>query len=71
MGLLPARTIFEQRKTRGQTEVVLRGNTGMFEACALGSLVNGYEIHMGITELTGKAKPIFARNPSRQKGEWN
>lgn len=62
MGLLPARTVFEQRKTRGQTEVVLQRNTGMFEKCAVGARITGYEIHMGITELTGKAEPVFARD---------
>ncbi len=61
MGLLPARTVFEQRKTRGQTEVVLQRNTGMFEKCAVGARITGYEIHMGITELTGKAEPVFER----------
>lgn len=69
MGLLPARTVFEQRKTRGQTEVILRKNTGMFEKCDVGTRITGYEIHMGITELTGKAKPIFARNPEQTEKE--
>lgn len=66
MGLLPARTVFEQRKTRGQMEVILRKNTGMFEKCDVGTRITGYEIHMGITELTGKAEPIFAKTQDNQ-----
>lgn len=61
MGLLPAETIFKQRKTRGQTEVSLRSGRKMFEECEPDLKVTGYEIHMGITKLTGNAKPVFER----------
>lgn len=48
LGLLPLRTEFEAEKTRTQTNLVLEGLTGEFEALN-GQRVDGYEIHMGRT----------------------
>lgn len=57
MGLLPAKTIFEQEKTRTR----VRGTFGKMEGI-LSSLsgveIEGYEIHMGTTSLTEGA-PIL------------
>ena len=52
MGLLPINTVFQKQKTR--TRVV--GNFGRVDGILkslTGVAVEGYEIHMGITEIMG------------------
>ena len=51
IGLLPARTVFEQEKTRTQVSGHLCGTTGPFEALGHAPFA-GYEIHMGVTYAT-------------------
>ena len=51
MGLLPAKTIFEKEKTRTQIKgKFLNGISGMLSGLA-GVELEGYEIHMGQTEI--------------------
>lgn len=50
MELLSTATFFAKEKTRTQVNKTLHGITGSL-ACLNGKTVNGYEIHMGITEL--------------------
>lgn len=49
MGLLPVRTVFTGRKTRTRAMGVLEPGSRMFAGCG-GRQLEGYEIHMGITE---------------------
>ena len=48
MGLLHAETIFASRKTRTRITGRIQAGSGIFSA-GQGSLISGYEIHMGIT----------------------
>lgn len=50
IGLLPIRTVFYQEKTRTRTSGTVRPLQGIFAGLA-GRKVEGYEIHMGQTEV--------------------
>jgi adenosylcobyric acid synthase len=58
MGLLPLETIFEKQKTRTRVQGMLESIQGELESLS-GTVVQGYEIHMGIsTILRDSAKPL-------------
>lgn len=52
MGLLPVRTVFAGQKTRTRIQGELLPGSRMFPDCG-GRTLEGYEIHMGITEPVG------------------
>ncbi|MGL5433854.1 MAG: cobyric acid synthase [Lachnospiraceae bacterium] len=52
MCLLDADTIFAAQKTRTRTSAAWTPQTVMFDGCQ-GKTISGYEIHMGVTRLSG------------------
>lgn len=58
MGLLPVRTVFEQEKTRTRVGGHFKGLEGMLSGLN-GTMVEGYEIHMGTSILQNKEEPIL------------
>ncbi len=57
MGLLPAETVFSTQKTRMQAEGIVAPLDGFFAPLS-GKKVSGYEIHMGVTNPEGNARPF-------------
>ncbi|WP_075718384.1 cobyric acid synthase [Roseburia sp. 499] len=55
MGLLPAKTIFTVEKTRTRVSGEIQQFSGMFQRLS-GKKLEGYEIHMGVTSINGKAE---------------
>lgn len=55
MGLLPAKTIFTVEKTRTRVSGEIQQFSGMFQRIS-GKKLEGYEIHMGVTSINGKAE---------------
>lgn len=59
LSLLPVRTHFTAEKCRRETAGVFADTGGMFRELA-GLTVNGYEVHMGVTEpVSGKVSPLL------------
>ena len=56
MGLLPMDTVFAKKKTRTRAEGTFKVLDGAFAKLS-GTALEGYEIHMGETNLKGEAKP--------------
>lgn len=56
MGLLPMDTVFAEKKTRTRVEGSFDQLTGAFARLG-GTILEGYEIHMGETVLKGTARP--------------
>jgi len=54
MGLLPVKTIFAESKTRTLMNGRFAQLSGEFSGLS-GAAIEGYEIHMGVTEFTGSA----------------
>lgn len=61
MGLLPIRTIFKPNKTRNRVSGVFT-NIGGILSSLKGQRFEGYEIHMGISEITGNCNNISVLN---------
>ena len=65
LGLLPGRTVFNRQKTRTRIKgmALIPGSNAQ-------TAVEGYEIHMGITEITGSdlARPLINLEDGRQDG---
>lgn len=59
LGLLPVETVFYQEKLRLRSEGVVLPQDGVYQALS-GTALDGYQIHMGQSALTGEAAP-FAR----------
>lgn len=53
LGLLPMETVFEEEKTRTRVQGIFRGLPEFWNAFD-GARIEGYEIHMGRTEIGGK-----------------
>lgn len=72
MGLLPVRTVFAGQKTRTRIQGELLPGSRMFPDCG-GRTLEGYEIHMGITEPVGAGggtrREISAAYPSGSSRE--
>ena len=72
MGLLPVRTVFAGQKTRTRIQGELLPGSRMFPDCG-GRTLEGYEIHMGITEPVGTGggtrREMPAAYPSRSSQE--
>lgn len=76
MGLLNINTIFQQKKITTQVEAEIEEESGVLEGLK-GSIVKGYEIHMGITEFGDDCIPylrinnVFGRETSHVDGVRN
>jgi len=57
MGLLPMKTVFAGDKTRTRVNGTIRRQEGFFGPLS-GLSFEGYEIHMGVTEMTGDARSL-------------
>ena len=57
IGLLPVSTIFEEEKTRTRVSGVFKNVTGIL-SCLNDTQFEGYEIHMGNSELQGSVLPM-------------
>lgn len=57
MGLLPMKTVFEKEKTRTRVMGTIKQNDGVFKGLA-GTNIEGYEIHMGISNFVGSDEKI-------------
>lgn len=57
MGLLPMDTVFADGKTRTRVQGVFSGVEGVMSGLN-GVELEGYEIHMGVSELKGDARPL-------------
>ncbi|GAA0798786.1 cobyric acid synthase [Faecalicatena orotica] len=68
MGLLPARTVFEQEKTRTRVQGTFLSPGGMLDDLN-GVQIEGYEIHMGATELTGGSPILTLRNDVTEESQ--
>ena len=66
MGLLPIRTVFEEQKTRTRTEGIVLPCGGALAGLA-GANVEGYEIHMGLTERMDDAHPFLELSAEGKK----
>lgn len=60
MGLLPVKTVFTSAKTRTQICGTVCADSGILTGCG-GLSLNGYEIHMGITEKSVGNGAFFIR----------
>ncbi len=58
LGLLNVRTVFMHDKTTTQNSARLCSNKGVLEGLQ-DSIIKGYEIHMGVTELLDKCEPFL------------
>ncbi|MGI6776962.1 MAG: cobyric acid synthase [Acetivibrionales bacterium] len=76
MGLINTRTVFHQRKVTTQVEAVITKDSGVLKGLK-GTVVKGYEIHMGVTEHMEGCVPflqvnkILGRNESKVDGVSN
>ncbi|RHR27044.1 cobyric acid synthase [Clostridium sp. AF19-22AC] len=68
MGLLPAKTVFEREKTRTRVQGTFLSPGGMLD-CLSGVQIEGYEIHMGATELTGGSPILMLRNDVTEESQ--
>lgn len=68
MGLLPAKTVFEQEKTRTRVQGTFQSPGGMLDGLN-GVRIEGYEIHMGTTELTGGSPILTLRNDVTEESQ--
>ncbi|MFI3209358.1 MAG: cobyric acid synthase [Eubacteriales bacterium] len=66
LGLINADTIFQKEKTRTQVEGVIKNAQGIF-ANLNHKTFEGYEIHMGVTEVTKPMNHLTYRNRSESK----
>lgn len=57
MGLLPVETVFEHEKTRTRVKGTVYGAQGIFSSLN-GASFEGYEIHMGRSEITDVSRPF-------------
>ena len=55
MGLLPTKTVFTAEKTRTRVSGEIQKLSGIFQGLS-GKRLEGYEIHMGVTDINGKAE---------------
>lgn len=61
IGLLPLKTVFEEKKTRTRKKACLCSNPEIY--------ARGYEIHMGSTEKIAKgARPLFLLEDGKEEG---
>ncbi len=65
--LLDIETDFSREKKTVQTEGVLTGDGGFFSNLS-GANLKGYEIHMGESEITGNAIPLYRRTDGTEDG---
>ena len=63
LGLLDMKTIFQKEKVTTQVEAVITNGSGILEGLN-GVVVNGYEIHMGVTEFSGDCYPFLTIDKS-------
>lgn len=68
MGLLPVKTVFEQEKTRTRVQGTFLSPGGMLD-CLSSVQIEGYEIHMGATELTGGSPILTLRNDVTEESQ--
>lgn len=66
IGLLPVSTIFKEEKTRTRVSGVLKNVTGIL-SCLNDTQFEGYEIHMGNSELQGSVQPMNELTISEDK----
>lgn len=68
MGLIPMDTVFEEGKTRTRVTGVFEANRGMLAGLE-GTVLHGYEIHMGVTTLKARANSLVSITDMVKSGE--
>lgn len=58
IGLLDMKTIFQKEKVTTQVQAVVTGGNGILDGLK-GTTVDGYEIHMGVTEFSESCLPFL------------